>query len=82
MFEERRQALNVVLSFASLKLREDNRMTRARTATTLTEARRRAEKLRSEFSRRRHGPRRWAGPVDQALRAMQRGCSAAAAISP
>lgn len=57
MFEERRQALNVVLSFASLKLREDNRMTRARTATTLTEARRRAEKLRGILSDRGAHPR-------------------------
>lgn len=57
MFEERRQALNVVLSFASLKLREDNRMARARTATTLTEARRRAEKLRGILSDRGVHPR-------------------------
>ena len=54
---DRLRDLNVVLSFAALKLRDDNVMVHAKAATTLTDARRRAEKLKSILADRGAHPR-------------------------
>jgi uncharacterized protein (TIGR02391 family) len=57
LFEDRRHQLNVALSFASLELRETGAVHRTRTATTLTDARRRAQRLRGTLHERGAHPR-------------------------
>lgn len=52
-FEERQHDLNIVLSFAGIRLRDDGKLEAVPAAATLTEAERRASKLRSELARRR-----------------------------
>jgi uncharacterized protein (TIGR02391 family) len=52
LFEERRAALNEVLSFAGLYLHEDGRMRRRSPARTLDEAVNRAKRLTDEMLRR------------------------------
>jgi uncharacterized protein (TIGR02391 family) len=51
-FEERQHDLNVVLAFAAIRLRDDGKLEAAPAAATLSEAERRASKLRSELARR------------------------------
>ncbi|MGH7486417.1 MAG: TIGR02391 family protein, partial [bacterium] len=51
-FEERQHDLNVVLSFAGIRLRDDGKLEAVPAAATLTEAERRASKLRSELAGR------------------------------
>jgi uncharacterized protein (TIGR02391 family) len=51
-FEERQHDLNIVLSFAGIRLRDDGKLEAVPAAATLTEAERRASKLRSELARR------------------------------
>ncbi len=53
--DERREQLNVVLAFAGMRLREDGKLEAVRAATTLSDAERRASKLRSELLRRSIG---------------------------
>jgi uncharacterized protein (TIGR02391 family) len=52
LFEERRHDLNVVLAFAGITIREDGRIEVVPAASTLSEAERRASKLRAELMRR------------------------------
>ena len=47
LLAERRERINVALSFDALELREDNKMQRVAAAKTLSEAQRRARKLQS-----------------------------------
>ena len=51
-FDERRHDLNVAMAFAGLQVREDGKLEGVAPATTLTEAARRASRLRSELMRR------------------------------
>jgi uncharacterized protein (TIGR02391 family) len=51
-FEGRQHDLNIVLSFAGIRLRDDGKLEAVPAAATLTEAERRASKLRSELARR------------------------------
>jgi uncharacterized protein (TIGR02391 family) len=51
-FEERRHDLNVVLAFAGMRIREDGHLEPVPAASTLSEAERRASKLRAELMRR------------------------------
>lgn len=51
-FEERRDALNSVIAFLGYSLGDDGRLRRGETAKTLTEAERRASRLRTELQRR------------------------------
>ena len=57
LFADRRHELNVVLSFAALRLEEDGRLVRVRGASTLTDARRRAQRLRQSLADRNAHPR-------------------------
>jgi len=52
MFEDRRHDLNVILAFAGMRIREDGKLEFIPAAATLSEAERRASKLRSELARR------------------------------
>ena len=65
LFEDRRAALNVTLSFSALRLEEDGRLVRVRAASTLTEARRRAQRLRQKLVDRNAHPRLLAACVDE-----------------
>jgi uncharacterized protein (TIGR02391 family) len=51
-FEERQHDVNVVLSFAGIRLRDDGKLEPVPAAATLSDAERRASKLRSELARR------------------------------
>jgi uncharacterized protein (TIGR02391 family) len=51
-FDGRRDELNVVLAFAGVTLREDGKLAAVRAAATLTEAEKRANRLRTELVRR------------------------------
>jgi uncharacterized protein (TIGR02391 family) len=62
---DRLRDLNVVLSFAALRLRDDNVMVHAKAATTLADARRRAEKLKSILTDRGAHPRLLAACVSE-----------------
>lgn len=57
LFEERRHQLNVVFAFDSLELHTDGKLHRARAATTLTDARRRAQRLKTILQERKAHPR-------------------------
>jgi uncharacterized protein (TIGR02391 family) len=57
VFEERRHQLNIAFSFDSLELHADGKLHRARAATTLTDARRRAQRLRTILQDRGAHPR-------------------------
>ncbi|MBA2382633.1 MAG: TIGR02391 family protein, partial [Chloroflexi bacterium] len=50
--DHRRDELNVVLAFAGMRIREDGRLESAPAAATLSDAQRRANRLRSELMRR------------------------------
>ena len=65
LFTDRRHELNVALSFASLRLEEDGRLVRIKPATTLTDARRRAQRLRAVLVERGAHPRLLAACVDE-----------------
>lgn len=52
VLDARREQMNVVLAFAGMRLREDGKLEAVRAATTLSDAERRATKLRSELMRR------------------------------
>ncbi len=65
VFEDRRHELNVTLSFAALRLEEDGRLVRVRAASTLTDARRRAQRLRQTLADRHAHPRLLAACVDE-----------------
>lgn len=65
VFEDRRHELNVALSFAALRLEEDGRLVRVRAASTLTDARRRAQRLRQTLRDRHAHPRLLAACVDE-----------------
>ncbi len=65
LFEDRRHQLNVTLSFAALRLEADGRLVRVRAASTLADARRRAQRLRETLVDRRAHPRLLAGCVDE-----------------
>lgn len=65
LFEDRRHELNVALSFAALRLEEDGRLVRVRAASTLSDARRRAQRLRQTLADRHAHPRPLAGCVDE-----------------
>jgi uncharacterized protein (TIGR02391 family) len=65
-FDARRHRLNVALAFRSLELAEDGRLIRrTRAATTLTEARRAAQRLRETLKDRGAHPRLMAACVDE-----------------
>ncbi len=64
-FEDRRHELNVALSFAALRLEEDGRLVRVRAASTLTDTRRRAQRLRQTLADRHAHSRLLAGCVDE-----------------
>lgn len=51
-FEERRHQLNIALAFAGIRVRDDGKLEAVPAATTLSEAERRASKLRTELARR------------------------------
>lgn len=53
LFADRRHELNVVLALTSFRLEEDGRLVRVKAATTLTDARRRAERLKGVLKDRR-----------------------------
>lgn len=57
LFEERRQQLNIAFSFDSLELRADGKLHRVKAATTLTDARRRAQRLKTILQDRGAHPR-------------------------
>lgn len=65
VFEDRRHELNVTLSFAALRLEEDGRLVRVRAASTLTDARRRAQRLRQTLADRHAHHRLLAACVDE-----------------
>ncbi len=65
LFEERRGELNVVLALISLRLEEDGRLVLVKAAATLTEARRRAQRLRGALKDRNAHPRLLAACVDE-----------------
>jgi uncharacterized protein (TIGR02391 family) len=65
VFEDRRHELNVTLSFAALRLEEDGRLVRVRAASTLTDARRRAQRLRRTLVDRHAHARLLASCVDE-----------------
>lgn len=65
LFEDRRHELNVTLSFAALRLEEDGKLVRVRAASTLTDARRRAQRLRQTLADRHAHPRLLAACVDE-----------------
>lgn len=65
LLAERRERINVALAFASLELREDNRMQRVKPAATLSEAQRRARQLQSILKDRGAHPRLLAACVDE-----------------
>lgn len=52
LFDERRHDLNLTLAFAGMRIRADGKLEAVPAASTLTEAQRRASKLRSELARR------------------------------
>lgn len=52
LFEDRRHDLNVILAFAGMQIREDGKLESVPAAATLSEAERRASKLRAELARR------------------------------
>lgn len=52
VFEERRQALNIVLAFSGYELGEDGKLKKREPVKTLAEAENRARRLRSELSKR------------------------------
>lgn len=52
VFEERRHDLNIILAFAGMRIREDGKLEPVPAAATLSEAERRASKLRTELARR------------------------------
>ena len=65
LLAERRERINVALAFASLELREDNKMQRVKPAATLSEAQRRARQLQSILKDRGAHPRLQAACVDE-----------------
>lgn len=65
VFEDRRHCLNEVLSFSGLHLRKDGVMQRGASATTLTEARQRAQRLHGILRERAVHPRLRAACVDE-----------------
>lgn len=52
VLDDRRHELNVVLVFAGMRMREDGKLEPVPAATTLSDAERRASKLRTELMRR------------------------------
>jgi uncharacterized protein (TIGR02391 family) len=65
LFEDRRHELNVTLSFVALRLEEDGSLVRVRAASTLTDARRRAKRLRQTLADRNAHHRLLAACVDE-----------------
>lgn len=52
LFDDRRHDLNIILAFAGMRIREDGKLGPVPAAATLSEAERRASKLRIELGRR------------------------------
>ena len=65
LFESRRDALNEALAFCSLEITEGGRIRQVRRATTLSEARLRATRLRKRLEDRGAHPRLLAACVDE-----------------
>lgn len=65
VFESRQRDLNIALAWASLRLTDDGRLRRTSAATSLTDARRRAARLRHVLADRDAHPRLLAGCVDE-----------------
>jgi uncharacterized protein (TIGR02391 family) len=64
-FDSRRDALNETLSFCSLEITEEGKLKRVQQATTLSEARLRANRLRTHLTERRAHPRLLSACVDE-----------------